>query len=417
MSLPNRTDAAALDADDPLAPLRARFEPHSVDGPSIYLDGNSLGPLPRGVSARLAEAAEREWGGALIGGWNDHGWMDLPRTVAARIAPLIGANPDAVIVGDSTSVNLFKTLSAALALRPDRRVVVSERGNFPTDLYVAENLLAGTGGTLRLIEDAATGLEAALAPGDVAVVMLTQVDYRTARKLDLVTITKTTQRHGALMLWDLAHSTGAFAVGLDEAEADFAVGCGYKFLNGGPGAPAYLYVAERHHEDAAPMLAGWLGHRRPFAFIPEYEPADGVGRFTVGTPPILSMTALEAALAVFDGVDPARLTAKAASLTDLFIACIKPVATRHGLTLASPREAARRGAQVSYRHANGYAVVQALIQAGVVGDFREPDIARFGFAPTYLRHVDVWDAAARLRDVLDSGAWQAEAGKPRRAVT
>lgn len=418
MSQPTRQQAEALDARDPLAEMRARFDPTSVDRDGrIYLDGNSLGPLPLGVKERLIETTMGQWGGDLISSWNDHDWMLLPRTTAAKIAPLIGAGPDQVICGDSTSVNLFKTLSAAMKLRPDRSVVISEIGNFPTDLYVAEALLSSVGGELRLIDDAETELRDALAPGDVAVTMLTQVDYRTGRKLELARTTEMVRHFGALMLWDLAHSAGAFAVDLAGVDADFAVGCGYKFLNGGPGAPAYLYAATRHLDRAAPVLAGWLGHRRPFEFMPDFEPAEGVGRFTVGTPPILSFAALDEALNVFRDVAPARLTQKAQSLTELFIACVDGFASDHGLQLASPRDAARRGAQVSYRHAGGYALMQALIAAGVVGDFRAPDIVRFGFAPSYLRHVDVWDAAERLRRILADGSWRDSRDHPRRAVT
>ncbi len=422
MTGPSRADAEALDAEDPLAFLRERFSLAALVGPEsrnprIYFDGNSLGPLPLGVKERVSAAVEAEWGDRLIAGWNDCGWMDLPQSVAARIAPLVGAAPQAVIATDSTSVNLFKTLSAALQLQPDRKVVVSERGNFPTDLYVAETLLAGLGGALRLIDDAETELAAALSAGDVGVVMLTQIDYRTGRKLDMASVTDSVHRQGALMLWDLAHSAGAFAVNLDEAGADFAVGCGYKFLNGGPGAPAFLYVAERHQGAAIPLLAGWMGHRQPFSFQSHYEPAEGIGRFRVGTPPVLSLTALDAALRVFDDVDTRQITAKAARLTSLFIDCVEPFAADHGLTLASPRDAVRRGAQVSYRSDKAYAVIQALINVGVVGDFRDPNIARFGFPATYLRHVDVWEAVQRLHHVLDQGLWKVEAEKPRRAVT
>lgn len=410
-----RAQAAEADRRDPLA---ARADLFDLPRGTIYLDGNSLGPPPRGVVDRLTRVAVQEWGVDLITSWNKNDWIGLSARAGARIAPLIGAPPDGVRVCDSTSVNLFKLLSAALTLRPERRVVVSERGNFPTDLYVAERLLAGLGHghVLRLIDDAETELETALGP-DVAVVMLTQVDYRSGRKLDMAAATRMVQASGALTLWDLAHSAGAFSVDLTGAGADFAVGCGYKFLNGGPGAPAFLYVDERHRLAAEPLLAGWFGHAAPFAFEPQYRPAEDIARFTVGTPPVLSLAALEAALGAYDGIDMEAVTEKAGRLGDRFIAAVAALLGEGAPALASPEDRSRRGAQVSFRHPQGYAVIQALIARGVIGDFRAPDIMRFGFAPLYLSHADAVEAAVQLADVLTTRAWDQPRFKKKAAVT
>ena len=406
--------AEQLDLEDGLAERACLFDlPRAM----VYLDGNSLGPPPHGVVDRLTRVAGQEWGVDLITSWNKNRWMDLSRRVGAKIAAIVGADPASVRACDSTSVNVFKVLSAALPLRPDRRVVVSERGNFPTDLYVTQQLLAGLGDgyELRLIDDAATDLDAAL-DDTVAVVLLTQVDYRTGRKLDMKSVTGRIHDAGALAVWDLAHSAGAFSVALDADGADFAVGCGYKFLNGGPGAPAFLYVAQRHWH-AMPMLAGWMGHAAPFAFTPDYQPAEGVDRFLVGTPSVLALSALETALDAYADIDMAVVQAKSSALGALFIEAVETLCEGQGLTLASPRDTAVRGAQVSFRHTEGYAVMQALIAQGVVGDFRAPDVMRFGFAPLYLQYAMIVDAAKILSDILRTKAWDRPEFKTRAAVT
>ena len=405
-------DPAALDAADPLARHRDRFLlPEGV----IYLDGNSLGPLPRGVAERVAQGVRAEWGESLIRGWNLHGWMDLPERVGDRIGRLIGAPPGSVTAGDSTSVNVFKLLAAALAMRPDRGVILSDAGNFPTDLYMAEGLLGLTGrGGLRLVarEDVAGAIT-----GEVAVVMLTEVDYRTGHKLDMAAITARAHAAGAVTLWDLAHSAGAFPVDLTASRAEFAVGCGYKYLNGGPGAPAFLYVRPDIADTVRPALSGWLGHAAPFAFDPAWRPAPGVGRFRVGTPPVLSLIALDAALDVFDDVDMDMLRAKSLALSALFVAEVARMARDEDLWLASPDDPQARGSQVSFRCPHGYAVMQALIAEGVIGDFRAPDLMRFGFAPLYLRFADVAEAARRLADILRHRRWDRPEHHARARVT
>ncbi|HQY27268.1 MAG TPA: kynureninase [Burkholderiaceae bacterium] len=416
----SRAQCEALDAADPLAPLRASFAlPEGV----IYLDGNSLGALPATTPSRIADAVERQWGRELIRSWNTAGWVDLPQRVGAKIASVVGAWPDEVVAADATSVNLFKLLSAALRMRPDRRVILSETGNFPTDLYIAQGLIEQLGGrhALRLVERGA--LPAAI-DDSVAVAMLTQVDYRTGSRLDMDAITAAAHRAGALMLWDLAHSAGAFPVDLNAAQADFAVGCGYKYLNGGPGAPAFLFVARRHLAAFSQPLSGWMGHAEPFAFEAGYRPAAGVARYLCGTPPVLSMVALDAGLdallaAEAHGGLPA-LWRKSMQLTALFAARAGVLCARHGLRCVTPMDGDRRGSQVSFTLPDGdqgYAVVQALIERGVIGDFRAPDILRFGFAPLYLRFVDAWDAADHLSAVLDSGEWNRPVFLARGAVT
>ncbi len=418
-----RATCEALDAEDPLAALRGQFV---LPGGVIYLDGNSLGPLPAATADRVAAAVSQEWGEGLIGSWNSAGWIDLPRRVGAKIATLVGAGADEVIAADSTSVNLFKVLAAALRLRPKRRTILSERGNFPTDLYIAQGLVAtlGQGYRLELVEREA--LESILASGrdDIAVAMLTQVDYRTGSRLDMARVTALIQRAGALAIWDLAHSAGAFPVDLEAAQADFAVGCGYKYLNGGPGAPAFLYVARRHQGDFIQPLSGWMGHAKPFDFATEYRPAEGVGRYLCGTPPVLGLTALEAGV---DGLLAAQplggleaLERKAALLTECFIDLVEEGCAQYGVSLVTPRTPSQRGNQVSFAMPDGdaaYAVVQALIARGVVGDFRAPDIMRFGFPPLYLRFVDAWDAAGHVAEVLQTREWDQPRFRQRLAVT
>jgi kynureninase len=413
MSAVSRAQCLALDAQDPLAALRDAFAlPQGV----IYLDGNSLGALPKATAARVAEAIERQWGADLITSWNKHGWIELPRRIGDKIARLIGAGPGEVVVADSTSINLFKVLAAALRLNPGRRVILSERENFPTDLYMAQGLsgLLEQGHALSLVESHALpdAIDAA-----TAVVMLTHVNYRSGAMHDMAAITTAAHDAGALMIWDLAHSAGAVPVDLGVAAADFAVGCGYKYLNGGPGAPAFVWVAKHHQERFVQPLSGWLGHAEPFAFAEEYRPAQGIGRYVCGTPPVLSMVALEAGIDLMLAVEPAALRRKSVALTEIFIAAIEQEAAGSGLSLLSPRDPARRGSQVSFRHAQGYPVMQALISRGIIGDFRAPGILRFGFAPAYTRFVDAWDAAAALADILKTRAWDRPGFHRRATVT
>ena len=390
--------ARALDAADPLTAVRARFAlPDGV----IYLDGNSLGALPLATSAAVANVVERQWGEHLITSWNRHGWIDAPFTLGAKLAPLIGARADEVLVCDSTSVNLFKLLAAALGAQPGRRVILSERDNFPTDLYIADGLARMLPGVeLRTVDraDIARALD-----DQVAVLMLTQVDYRTGERHDMTALSEAARAAGTLSLWDLSHSAGAIDIRLSACGADLAVGCGYKYLNGGPGAPAYLYVAAALQEQLASPLTGWMGHDAPFAFDAEYRPAPGIARFLAGTPPIIAMTALGAGLDSFDGVAMRDIEAKSSSLTDFFIACVE--ARCATLALASPRDAAKRGSHVSFRHPNAYAVMQALIERGVIGDVRMPDLIRFGFAPLYNSHEEAFRAARLLSDILDGELW------------
>jgi len=393
----HHTDAARLDAV--FAATRHHFDlPEGV----IYLDGNSLGPLTQGARSRVVDELDAQWGPRLIKGWNESGWIDLPHAVGDRIAALVGAPAGSVVVCDSTSVNLFKVLSAALEMRPERRVVLSDSGNFPTDLYVAQGLLGGLGRghELRVVEP---GKVAGAIDESVAVLMLTQVDYRTGRLHDMADLTRRAHAAGAVTLWDLAHSAGALPVHLQEARADFAVGCSYKYLNGGPGAPAFLYVRPEHAERTRPFLAGWMGHESPFAFDPGYRPAPGVSRMLVGTPPVLAMAALDAALEVWEGIDLADVRTRSIELSETFIA--ETEARCPELALASPRDAHARGSQVSFRFEHGYPAMQALIERGVIGDFRAPDMMRFGFAPLYLSVSDVVRAAEVLETVLRDRLW------------
>ncbi|MBM3567136.1 MAG: kynureninase [Alphaproteobacteria bacterium] len=406
----NRADCLERDRDDPLRAVRDRFRiPENL----IYLDGNSLGPMPAAAPELLARAVEGEWGEGLIGSWNKAGWIDLPARLGAKVARLIGAAPDQVIVADSTSVDLFKLLAGALSLRPRRRTILTEGRNFPTDLYIAEGLARLVPGVVvRTVEDPLAALDA-----DTAILTLTHVDYRSGRRHDMAAATEAAHRAGALVLWDLSHSTGAMDLELDRLDVDLAVGCGYKFLNGGPGAPAYVYVARRHHAAIAQPIAGWMGHARPFDFDPQYRPAPGIARQLSGTPPILSMRGLEAGLATFDGVDPAALRAKSEALVALFLALTERRLAGHGFEPVTPRDPNARGSQASFRHREAYAVMQALIARKVVGDFRPPDIVRFGLPPLYLRFVDVWDAVERWGEVMAGREWDRPEFKIKQPVT
>ncbi len=410
-----REALAELDRVDPLASMRERFAlPEGI----TYLDGNSLGAVSASMADRIGRAVRTEWGTDLIGSWNRHGWFRLPERVGARIAPLLGVEADEVVAADSVSLNLFKLLAALLRRGDGRRVVLAERSNFPTDLYMAEGLVdllrdfAPAGGPeLRLVE--ADEFVAALGP-EVAVATLTQVDFRTGRKRDMRAVTRAATGAGVPVVWDLSHSAGAFGLRLHDDGVEFAVGCGYKYLNGGPGAPAFLYVARERQEDLVPALAGWMGHAAPFRFETGYQPAAGMRRFVTGTPPVLSMLALEEALRAFEGVDLAALGRKGAALGDRFAQLVEERLGDFGVEVVSPREAADRGNQVSLRCPDAYAVMQALIARGVVGDFREPDLLRFGFAPMYVRFVDLETAVEALAGVLRSGEHK-EARRARRA--
>jgi kynureninase len=408
-----RDDLLARDRDDPLALFRERFDlPDGI----IYLDGNSLGALPHATAERVQAVVRDQWGLDLIKSWNMHDWIALPQRCGDKVGRLIGAAPGQVVVADSTSVNLFKLLTAALEARPDRTVIVSERDNFPTDLYVAQGLIKMLGGRheLRLVDDGADA--PAAIDGQTAVAMLTHVNYKTGWMHDMAAVTARAHDAGALMLWDLAHSAGALPVDLDGCDVDLAVGCGYKYLNGGPGAPAFLYVAARLQDEIRPPLSGWMGHADPFDFDWEYRPAGGIARNLCGTPPVIGMSALDASLDVILAADMGQIRAKSVALGDLFTEAVEQECAGHGLTLASP-PAAQRGSQVSLTHAHGYAIMQALIARGVIGDFRAPDILRFGFTPLYTRYVDIWDAVAVLRDIMAEGSWDRPEFHARAAVT
>jgi kynureninase len=405
-----RDDIAALDWTDELAAFRERFVlPDGV----IYLDGNSLGALPKATPARVAQVVEQEWGRSLISSWTDHGWIDLQFRVGEKIGKLIGAAPGTTVVADSTSVNLFKLLAAALDQRPGRSVILTEEGNFPTDLYMAQGLTAllQRGHVLRSVP--AAHLPEAL-DRQVAVLMLTHVNYRSGAMHDMAALTRAAHAAGALALWDLSHSVGAVPLRLAADDVDLAVGCGYKYLNGGPGAPAFLYVAQRLQAEMRFPLTGWLGHAEPFAFESFYRPASGIARAVVGTPPILSLAAFEVGIDVSLEAPMSAVREKSLRLSELFIALMEQ---EPGFVLLTPRAPERRGSQVSFAHPHGHAIMQALIERGVIGDFRAPDVLRFGLAPLYVRFADVWDAIETLRDVMQSKSWRDDGYQQLRKVT
>ena len=408
-----RADLEGLDREDPLAVFRERF---ALPAGVIYMDGNSLGALPRATPQRIADLIAHEWGEGLIRSWNDAGWIDAPARVGDKIARLIGAPPGTVVVADSTSVNLFKVLGAALALRPERRVILSERRNFPTDLYIAEGLAAllGRGHTLRLVDS--NEIPAAI-DDSVAVVMLTHVNYHSGAMLDMASVTQAAHAAGAVMLWDLCHSAGAVPLDLAGCDADFAVGCGYKFLNGGPGAPAFLYVAERLQAEARYPVTGWFGHAAPFAFEHSYRAAAGIARAVTGTPPLLSLAALEVGIDLDLEAPITAVREKSLRQTTIFADLVAEHCASFGLRLASPTDPARRGSQVCFAHEHAYPIMQALIARGLIGDFRAPDILRFGVTPLYLGYADLWDAVRVLREVMTSGEWQAPRFQKRQKVT
>ncbi|MGA6106476.1 kynureninase [Pseudomonas solani] len=413
-----REDCLALDARDPLGPLREEFVlPEGV----IYLDGNSLGARPRPALQRAREVVEKEWGEGLIGSWNSAGWRALPERLGNRLARLIGAGEDEVVITDTTSINLFKVLVAALRVQadrdPSRKVIVTERSNFPTDIYMVEGLadMLQQGYSLRLV-DAPEELPAAIGT-DTAVALITQVNYKTGHLHDMAALTALAHECGALTIWDLCHSAGAVPVDLKGSGADYAIGCTYKYLNGGPGSPAFVWVAPHLRELVWQPLTGWWGHVRQFGMEARYEPAPGIGRYLCGTQPITSLAMVECGLEAFEKTDMQALREKSLALTDLFIERVRARCGEHPLTLVTPLEHARRGSHVSFEHPEGYAVIQALIDSGVIGDYREPRIMRFGFTPLYTGFTDVWDAAEALVDVLDSDAWRAERFMTRKQVT
>jgi kynureninase len=397
----------ALDAADPLRACRDRF---LIPPNLVYLDGNSLGVLPKAAIQRQRDIVEQEWGASLIRSWNSHDWIGAPQRIGAKIAPLIGAKPHEVIVADSVSVNLFKLITAAAALSADRPVLLSEPGNFHTDLHVASGA-AELVQNLRLETVERSCIEEALGPG-TNLLLLTHVHYKSGERFDMARVTARAKEAGALTLWDLSHSVGAVPVGLNAAGAELAVGCGYKYLNGGPGAPAFLYVAEPLQERLMPLLRGWMGHAAPFAFTDDYLPAPGISRFLAGTPPMLSLLALESGVESFDGVDMEAVWAKSVALFDLFAALVQERCSNHHRECISPRVPEMRGSHISYRHPHAFEICQSLIEAEVIGDFRAPDVVRFGLTPLYLGYEDVWTAVDRLADILDTGRWR----EPRFAV-
>ena len=414
----SRNACLQADQQDPLARFRQQF---ALPADTIYLDGNSLGVLPHSALARSQQVIAEQWGQGLIRSWNDAGWFELPARLGNKLAALLGAGADEVVVTDTTSLNLFKALAAALRIQqqahPARRVIVSERDNFPTDLYMIQGLidLLQQGYELRLTDEALS-LQQAL-DDDVAVLLLSHVNYRTGYQYDMAATNELAHRHGALTIWDLAHAAGAVPLALNAADADFAVGCTYKYLNGGPGAPAFIWVAPRHQDRFWQPLSGWWGHARPFEMGSDYQPAGGIRRFLCGTQPIVSLALLECGLDVALQADMDAVRRKSLALTDLFIALVEQRCGEHPLTLITPREHAQRGSHVSYRHPQGFAVMQALITAGVIGDYREPEVLRFGVTPLYLGYTDVWDAVDTLKRILDSGSWDAPQFHRRGAVT
>ena len=405
-------DVAERDARDPLRGFRDEFQLR--DG-LIYLDGNSLGAAPRATAARLEHVIAQQWGEGLITSWLAAEWATAPQRVGDKIAALLGANSGEIVAADSTSVNLFKALTAALSLRPERSVILSEATNFPTDVYMMQGIEAFSGGRVQA-ETVAPEAVLDRLDDDIAVLLLTQVHYKSGLVRDMAEVTRRAHAKGILVVWDLSHSAGAIPVDLNGANADFAVGCGYKFLNGGPGAPAFIFVAERH-QAASPVLSGWFGHAAPFAFEEDYRPAEGITRFLCGTPQVLGLAALECGIDLMARADMGQLRAKSLALGDLFIAEMEKRCGEFGFELVSPREPALRGSQISYAHPHGYEIVQALKARDVIGDFRAPDILRFGLTPLYLRYADIVEAVTRLREICLTRAWDTPEYRVRAAVT
>ncbi len=409
MTTENLEKARELDAADPLAGYRDCFTlPDGV----IYLDGNSLGALPKATSAAMARVIEKEWGEGLIRSWNDADWFDMGSRVGAKIAPLVGAQPHEVIACDTVSANLFKLIAAALEMRPGRKAILSEPGNFPTDIYMIQGLERQGLASRRLAsrDEIVNALDE-----DVALLMLTHAHYKSGELFDMEALTKAAHEAGALVLWDLSHCTGALPVDLNRVGADFATGCGYKYLCGGPGAPAFAFVAERHLAELNQPLTGWFGHARPFAFSDDYEAAPGIEQLQCGTSPILGLTALEVGVDLIAEIGVERLHQKSMALSEFFLDCVGESGLN--LKLVSPSSSAERGSQLSFHHPDAYAICQALIERGVIGDFRDPDVLRLGFAPAYLRFEDIAEAARHLAEVLETDEWQREEYRQRSAVT
>lgn len=410
----NQQHILDLDSKDPFAGKRREFAlPDNI----IYLDGNSLGAMPLAAQQRSVQVVEQEWGRDLIQSWNSHDWIDLPITVGEKIAPLLGAARSQVICCDSTSVNLFKLLVCALNMQKNRRLVLSQKDNFPADLYIAQGLNRLSAGELCELEVIDDGDIEDRLDESVAVLMLTHVNFRSGKLHDMRRLTELAHAKGALVIWDLAHSTGALPLALDEWGVDFAVGCGYKYLNGGPGAPAFIYAAKRHHAAIRQPLTGWMGHQNPFSFCGDYQAAPGVQQFLCGTPPIFSMSVLDAALTVFEDVDMHKLRAKSVALSELFIQLTQNNEQLAGLVLVSPRNSLNRGSQLAFAHPRAYSICQALIERGVVADFRAPDILRIGFAPLYLRYQDIWDAVQILAEIMTSKSYLQDQYKHPQKVT
>ncbi|NLR98463.1 kynureninase [Rhizobium sp. P38BS-XIX] len=413
-SLPDLAAIEAMDENDPLRAFRSRF---ALPAGVIYLDGNSLGAASHEVFAEVRQAAMEEWGNGLIRSWNSAGWFHLPLELGDSIGRLIGAAEGQTVVTDSTSINIYKTLHAALAMRPDRGVIVAEGDSFPTDLYMAEGVASTRPGvTLRLEGRDGDNIED-LIDENVAVVLVNHVNYKNGELRDMVALTKRIHAAGALVIWDLCHSAGALPVDLDGADADFAVGCSYKYLNGGPGAPAFIYAARRHHASIVQPLSGWWSHARPFAFERNFDGDAGIKRFLCGTQPILSLRAMKGALSIWNDVDMSALRQKSIALTDLFIRLVEAKCGQYGVVLDTTRDSEKRGSQVSFTHANGYEIMQALIERGVIGDFRAPSTLRFGFTPLYVSYRDAWLAASILEEILSSGSWKDARFAVRSAVT
>jgi kynureninase len=413
-SLPDLAAVEAMDEADPLRAFRSRF---ALPAGVIYLDGNSLGAASHEVFAEVRQAAMEEWGNGLIRSWNSAGWFHLPLELGDRVGRLIGAAEGQTVVTDSTSINIYKTLLAALAMRPGRNVIVAEGDSFPTDIYMAEGVLSTRPSITLRLEGRDAGTIEELIDDSVAVVLVNHVNYKSGELRDMAALTKRIQAAGALVIWDLCHSAGALPVDLDGADADFAVGCTYKYLNGGPGAPAFIYAAKRHHASIVQPLSGWWSHARPFAFEQSFDGDAGIKRFLCGTQPILSLRALKGALSIWDEVDMEALRRKSIALTDLFIRLVETKCGQYGVELETTRDSEKRGSQVSFIHSNAYEVMQALIERGVIGDFRAPSTLRFGFTPLYVSYRDVWRAVTVLEEILSSGSWKDARFAVRAAVT
>ena len=410
-----REDFIKLDTLDPIKKAREEFAlPKDV----IYFDGNSLGPLSKNTIKSLDSVIQREWGDGLVRSWNDENWINLPRNLGNQIAPLIGAKEGEVIVVDSTSVNLFKVLSSALMLNKNRKVIVSEAANFPSDLYILEgvNNMFGESYERCLIDEGDDEIEKYI-DSSTAVVVLSHINYKTGRITDIKKITTFAHEKGALVVWDISHSVGILPMNLHDLGVDFAVGCTYKHLNGGPGAPGFLFVHSSLIEKVSQPLTGWLGHIKPFDFEVEYQPANDINKFICGTPPIIAYKAIESGLEIFKDLSIIEIRDKSIKLSEMFIQLMKQECTEFGFTLFSPKNSEQRGSQISFLHENAYSIIQALISHGIIGDYREPNVMRFGISPLYMRFEDVWNAITCLREIMQTGEWQSEKFKNKNYVT